>query len=70
MKVSPLKKQMGLKLKAIEKTQVDIGKLRDVLRDQISDLEGIANSCDEAYSCIEDGLRAFQDAESELSKYL
>lgn len=70
MKISPGKKQMDLKLKAIEKTKSDIAKLRDSLRGQIDDLEGILDSCSEAHDLLEDGMQAFSNATTELSKYL
>lgn len=65
-----MKRPLFLKLKAIEKTKADISALRDRLRSEVEDLEGILESCDQAVDDLEDGIRAFQDAVDNLSKYL
>lgn len=61
---------MLAKLKQIEKTKIQISVLRDKLREQTVDLEGIADECDQAVNDIEDGLRFFSDAADAMSKYL
>lgn len=44
--------------------------LKDSLREEISQLEDILNSVEEANELLNDGLRAFDDAVMELSKYV
>lgn len=63
---APLRNKLAL----IEKTKQAISDQRDILRNQIDELNDILESCDEAVSMIEDGQRAFEDAADELSKYL
>ncbi len=65
-----MKRPLMLKLKAIEKTKKQLGELRDRLRNQISDLEGIADVCDEAHNLMQDGTRSLSDAADQLSTYL
>lgn len=57
-------------LAEIDKTKVRVAALRDKLREQVEDLTDIIESCDESVNFLDDGKRAFEDAVSEMSKFL
>lgn len=63
-------KLISSQLRIIERTKVKLSDLRDTLRSQVDDLEDILNSANEANESLEDGIRAFQDAVDELSKFV
>ncbi len=57
-------------LKKIEKTKDQIAALRDLLRDQVSDLEGVLATVDNGVESIETGLTYFADGIDNLSELL
>lgn len=54
----------------IEKIKTQMAKLRDTLRDEISDLEGILESLNDGVNLTEDGLRSLNEGLDEMSKYV
>lgn len=67
---SKTEKQIRAQLTKIERTKTQIADLRDVLREQLSDLEGIMESLDTGIADIEAGKRQIEDGLAEISKYL
>ncbi len=54
----------------IEAKKAKLKKLRDDLRDDVDELEGIIDSMGEAVELLEEGMRNFSDATDEMSKYV
>lgn len=57
-------------LAEVEGTKAKMAKLRDTLREQISDLEGVLDSISEGIECFSDGRRSFDDGLDYFSQYI
>ena len=65
-----LTKEIIKQLKKIEATQKQIAKLRDKLREEVSDLEGLLESLDRGVYDFDVGLRNMQSGLDHFSEYL
>ena len=58
------------KLMALEVSKNKLCLLRDKMRDQVSEIEDILTSMDDAIEAFEDGQNCFKGGITELSKYV
>jgi formiminotetrahydrofolate cyclodeaminase len=63
-------KKMAAALKRAGKTRERIAALRDKLRDDIDDLQGIKESMDDGIDGFDDAYRAMTDAIDRMSEYV